>query len=88
MNPQQWIGAISGAVTLFAAAGGALLWAADDRYMLREESAQMVVRNKCETFRSEIEWLESLAQGRDLSRDERARLDWLKRRIAQPECNR
>jgi hypothetical protein len=88
MNAQQWIAAMTGTVTLFAMAGGALLWAADDRYMLREESAQMVVRNKCETFRSENEWLETLAQGRALSRDELARLTWLKRRIADPECNR
>lgn len=57
-----------------------MLYAADDRYVLKEEMKQAVQDNQCAELAADVEWLETLAQARRLSVDDRLRLDYLKRK--------
>jgi hypothetical protein len=85
MNFQQIIAAIAGTIALLTTAGSAILWAGDDRYMLREESKQMIVDNQCQQAEKELEWLETLAQNKALTIEQKLKRDWLERQI-EKEC--
>ena len=83
MNAQQIIAAIGGAVSLLTMAGGAMLWAGDERYILKQEMAQAIKQNQIEAMKAELEWLETLAQARPLTVEQKFKRDWLRRRIEE-----
>lgn len=83
INVQKAAGVLVGLTSLLTVAGSAILWAADDRYVLRDEAKKLVRENQDLEKRDEIEWLLTLQQVKPLTTEQQFRLQYLQRRIVR-----